>query len=82
MPLNATLVEKRRRELNLSMAEAGRRAGFKSQPSFRWYQLETGRRSNVQADTLLAVARVLNLPPASLLTASPLPAEQTGTPVP
>jgi transcriptional regulator with XRE-family HTH domain len=71
MPLNAPLILKRRKELRLNMAKAGRLAGFRRFPSQTWYRLETGRRSRVSADTLAALARVLGLPPADLLTPPP-----------
>jgi transcriptional regulator with XRE-family HTH domain len=81
MPLNAQIVEQRRRAMNLSMAEAGRQAGF-SHPSHTWYRLETGRRSDISADTLARIAMVLNLPATDLLTPSPTAAPPADTPTP
>jgi transcriptional regulator with XRE-family HTH domain len=61
MPIDGGKIEQYRKRLGLTMADAGRKAGFRKQPSSAWLRLETGRRANPSCDTLLAVAKVLGV---------------------
>jgi transcriptional regulator with XRE-family HTH domain len=56
MPLNVPEIKRRRGKLGISQTEAARRAGFSIQ---RWNNIETGRRTALDPDALLAVARAL-----------------------
>lgn len=55
-----------RQSLGLTMAEAAKRAGFKS-PQY-WNNIENGRRPSVKAETLYAIAKVLGTTMESLLS--------------
>lgn len=53
-----------RQKLNLTQEEAARRAGLPSRA--RWNDIESGRKANVTMDTLDAIAKALEVPPAKL----------------
>ena len=56
MPLNVPEIKRRRERLGIRQTEAARRAGFSIQ---RWNNIEAGRRTALDPDALLAVARAL-----------------------
>lgn len=62
------LIEEAREALNLTQAEAARRAGFSSA---RWRVLVTGSGGNPKAETLARMAEAVHLPPRDLASVRP-----------
>ena len=67
--LNHEEIKRRRESLRLTMEEAALRAGLPSRQ--RWYDIESGRRADVTASTLRAVALALACPMESLMLDDP-----------
>ena len=74
-------IKARREQLELTMEEAAKRAEFlapNGEPHRqRWYDVESGRRREISADTLYAVAKALRCTMESLMSGDdPKPAPQ------
>lgn len=74
--VDAQEIKRRRVALGLTLQEAADRAGFSGRQ--RWSGIERGERSNLRADTLLAVARALGCSIEDLLAKPPGKAKGKG----
>jgi transcriptional regulator with XRE-family HTH domain len=63
--LDTEKIKSRREKLGLTMDEAAKVAGFKGRQ--HWYMIESGRRQNIELETLAALAAALKCDPKSLL---------------
>lgn len=64
--LDCEKVRKLREALKLNQAEAAEAAGLASGRQ-QWNDIESGRRANIQLDTLSKIAHALKVDPAELL---------------
>lgn len=58
-----------REKRELSMREAGERAGFEKNPATDWNKFESGNRVNIELSTLGKLAKALGVDPQELITA-------------
>lgn len=70
MPLDPHRIKFLREQQRLSLQEAATRAGLKTRQ--QWFRIESGARSNITPDTLLAIARALGVSMEELMT-GPVP---------
>lgn len=63
--MNTDKIKTLRERLGLSQDDAARKAGFKGRQY--WYNIESGKRTNIKIDTLEAIAKALGVKAADLL---------------
>ncbi len=67
-PLIGQRIKEKRKEIGMTMAELGRRAGLTNhKPKNRIYEIEHGLRGGIRLGTLYSIAMVLNIEPTGLL---------------
>ena len=72
--LNWQLIKPRREALGLTQEKAAELADFGTRQ--RWNAIESGRKPDINLDTLRRLAKTLDLPPAALLTKAPKAAKR------
>jgi transcriptional regulator with XRE-family HTH domain len=72
--INREEIKRRREAIGLTLDEAAKRAGFGQRQ--RWYAIESGRGSNLAAESLYAVAGVLGCTMEDLMI-RPMPKKRT-----